>query len=232
MRIGFFGGTDVQSVPPTFVLMPVYPSTQAIAVGQPVLATIALVAAMSRRSLVKGGPPVGNSPSSITSFFTLVATKRSSPQRTALTRTGCQQAGQVGVAADSDDGHAVVRLGRQQPTIEIDRRLGLRTVPNGVRELLRKYIAVAVWCRVGGAVGHGPDRYPAVTVRRIDGIERSGSHRIPNIRHDPEDLDLAPLLKDVGHADRRGVVPPQGEISVDDDALRTVVGCTDRCRRG
>src|SRR5580704_4407224 len=74
MRIGFLGGTEVQRVPPTFVLMPVYPSTQAIAVGQPVLATSALVAPMSRRSLVKGGPPTGNSPSSITSLFTLEAT--------------------------------------------------------------------------------------------------------------------------------------------------------------
>src|ERR1700726_3071007 len=74
MRIGFFGGTEEQSLPPTFVLMPVYPSTQAIVVGQPWVPTIHLVAAMSSRSLVNGGPPIGKSPSSITSFFTFVAT--------------------------------------------------------------------------------------------------------------------------------------------------------------
>src|ERR1700722_14174643 len=74
MRIGFFGGTEEQRVAPTFVLIPVRPSTQAIDVGQPPGPTTTLVAGMSIFSLVNGGPPVGKSPSSITSCLTFLAT--------------------------------------------------------------------------------------------------------------------------------------------------------------
>jgi hypothetical protein len=86
-------------------------------------------------------------------------------------------------------------------------------------ELLREDIAVPVRCGVRGAVGHRPDPDPGMTVGRVDGIECGGCHWISNVRHDSEDLDLVALLQDIGHSDRRGIIPPPGEIGVDDDAL-------------
>ena len=79
MRMGLSFGTVVHSAPPTLVWMPVRPSTQAIGVGQSVPVTTSRVAAGSSCSLVNGGAPWGNSPSSITSRFTLAATRARPP---------------------------------------------------------------------------------------------------------------------------------------------------------
>ena len=72
------------------------------------------------------------------------------------------------------------------------------------------------------AVHDGADRNTRVTVRRIDGVDRRDGHAVRNIGHDPEDVNPVPLLQDVGESDRGRVVPPSGEVGVDDDARYVV----------
>ena len=71
--------TVLHSSPPTRVWIPVKPSTQAIGVGHSSPPTSVRVAAGSIASLVRGRPPLGKSPSSMTRRLTLVATSERPP---------------------------------------------------------------------------------------------------------------------------------------------------------
>jgi hypothetical protein len=97
-------------------------------------------------------------------------------------------------------------------------------------QLVREHIAVAMGRSIRRSVGHDSDRDPAVAICGVDGIESGGSYRISNIRHDAEDLDFALLLENIGHSDRSGIVPPEGQIRVDDDVRRVAVPGINRCR--
>jgi hypothetical protein len=54
----------------------------------------------------------------------------------------------------------------------------------------------------------------------VDGIDGSHRHRVPYVGHDAQYPDLSPLLENIGHADGGGIIPPQGQVRIDDNPRR------------
>ncbi len=89
--------------------------------------------------------------------------------------------------------------------------------PYGVRKPVGQFGAVAGRYGVGPAIGHGADGNAAVAVERINGIDGGDGLGIADVGHHTEDLNLAPLLQDVGHPDGGDVVPVERQIGIDND---------------
>ena len=131
-----------------------------------------------------------------------------------------QQTGEVGVAPERHDGHAVVALARQQPAVERDRARDLGAVVDRVGQAGDHRVGVAVLERVGVTPGDGAERQVGVAVPGVDGVEGGDRDPIGHVGHDPEQPYLALLVEHVRHADGGGVVPPSRQVGVDDDARR------------
>ncbi len=216
MRIGWSAAAVVHSVAPTLVAFPPSPSTHAIGVGHPAPPTTAVAEARSIFWFVNAGPPPGNNPSMITSRFTFLATS-ARPAAGCRHRASIEQAGEVRVSAERDDRDAAIGLGRQQPAVERNRIRDVGAAVDGVREPADQLVGVAVRERVRRAAGDGADRDAAVTVRGVDGVDGGDRHVVLDVGDDAQDPHLAALVQDVGDPDRGDVVPPPGQVGVDDD---------------
>jgi hypothetical protein len=85
-----------------------------------------------------------------------------------------------------------------------------------VGEETEQRVGVPVLEGVDGAPRDGTQRKVAVAVRGVDRVDGCDRDAVADVGHDAEDADLTPLVEHVGQPDRSGVVPPLGQVGVDD----------------
>ena len=124
----------------------------------------------------------------------------------------------IRVGPNGHDGDAVVGLAGQQASKE---GYGSGDVVAGMDRMWKfadQVVGVAVWRCIGIAVGDRTQRDIGMAVRGVDRIHCRHRKRVLDVRHDAEYPDLSTLGEHIGHADGGGIVPPQGQIGIDDDA--------------